>query len=152
MFNMNFDNDWIWTADLWYWKQPLYHLSHNHFPLSFKLSPPLLSLSLRRLSRLLHNCPRGRPPLSNKTLATKTFCSENFFTLPRKIDCRVSCLVCRRQKLTFKRWIPDFFNKKSESRDQPWNLKRYFCNYIFNGSFPVSYVAISTVYCNTCSV
>ena len=32
MFNINFVNDWIRTADLWYRKQPLYHLSHNHCP------------------------------------------------------------------------------------------------------------------------
>ena len=32
MFNINFANDWIRTADLWSWKQPLYQLSHNHFP------------------------------------------------------------------------------------------------------------------------
>ena len=34
MFNKNnfFADDWIWTADLWYWKRPLYQLSHNHFP------------------------------------------------------------------------------------------------------------------------
>ena len=25
-----FADDWIWTADLWNWKQPLYQLSHNH--------------------------------------------------------------------------------------------------------------------------
>ena len=25
-------NDWIRTADLWYLKQPLYQLSHNHCP------------------------------------------------------------------------------------------------------------------------
>ena len=30
MFNINFANDWIQTADLWYRKQPLYQLSHNH--------------------------------------------------------------------------------------------------------------------------
>ena len=32
MFNINFTYDWIRTADLWYWKQSLYQLSHNHFP------------------------------------------------------------------------------------------------------------------------
>ena len=32
MFSINFANDWIPTADLWYWKQPLYQLSHNHYP------------------------------------------------------------------------------------------------------------------------
>ena len=32
MFNINFANDWIQTADLWHWKQPLYQLSHNHCP------------------------------------------------------------------------------------------------------------------------
>ena len=31
MFNMNFANDWIQTADLWSRKQPLYQLSHNHW-------------------------------------------------------------------------------------------------------------------------
>ena len=28
--SINFANDWIWTADLWRWKRPLYQLSHNH--------------------------------------------------------------------------------------------------------------------------
>ena len=37
MFNINFANDWSWTADLWYRKQPLYQLSHNHFPIVFYL-------------------------------------------------------------------------------------------------------------------
>ena len=42
MFNVNFTNDWIQTADLWYWKRPLYQLSHNHCPISyFVLSPKL---------------------------------------------------------------------------------------------------------------
>ena len=27
MFNINFADFWIWTADLWHWKQPLYQLS-----------------------------------------------------------------------------------------------------------------------------
>ena len=35
MFNINFANDWSRTIDLWYWKWPLYQLSHNHFPSSF---------------------------------------------------------------------------------------------------------------------
>ena len=30
MFNRNLANDWIRTADLWYWKRLLNHLSHNH--------------------------------------------------------------------------------------------------------------------------
>ena len=29
-----FADDWIQTADLWNWKQPLYQLSHNHCPKS----------------------------------------------------------------------------------------------------------------------
>ena len=29
MFNISFVNDWIRTADLWFWKQPLYQLSHH---------------------------------------------------------------------------------------------------------------------------
>ena len=28
----NFAGVWIWTADLWCWKRPLYQLSHNHCP------------------------------------------------------------------------------------------------------------------------
>ena len=31
VFNIIFANDWIWPADLWNWKQPLYQLSHNHY-------------------------------------------------------------------------------------------------------------------------
>ena len=31
MVNINFADDWIQTTDLWYWKQPIYQLSHNHF-------------------------------------------------------------------------------------------------------------------------
>ena len=30
-----FANDWIRTTDLWYWKQPLYQLSHNHVYIVF---------------------------------------------------------------------------------------------------------------------
>ena len=30
IFNINFANDLIQTSDLWYWKRPLYQLSHNH--------------------------------------------------------------------------------------------------------------------------
>ena len=30
--SINFADDWIRTADLWYQKQPLYQLSHNHCP------------------------------------------------------------------------------------------------------------------------
>ena len=29
---MKFADVWIWTADLWCWKRPLYQLSHNHCP------------------------------------------------------------------------------------------------------------------------
>ena len=29
MFNIIFVDDWIWTADFWNWKQPLYQLSHT---------------------------------------------------------------------------------------------------------------------------
>ena len=31
--SINFADDWSRTADLWYWKRPLYQLSHNHFPI-----------------------------------------------------------------------------------------------------------------------
>ena len=43
-FNINFDNGWIRTADLWCWKQQLYQLSHNHCPLphsSLSLTPSI---------------------------------------------------------------------------------------------------------------
>ena len=33
MFILNFANELIQTVDLWYWKQPLYQLCHNHCPL-----------------------------------------------------------------------------------------------------------------------
>ena len=39
MFNINFADDWIRTADLWNRKRPLYQLSHNHFPAFRKLNP-----------------------------------------------------------------------------------------------------------------
>ena len=41
MFDINFANDWIWTADLWCWNWPLYRLSHNHCPWKniFKRAP-----------------------------------------------------------------------------------------------------------------
>ena len=29
---LKFANDWIRTTGLWYWKRPLYQLSHNHRP------------------------------------------------------------------------------------------------------------------------
>ena len=29
---INFTDDWIWTANLWCRKRPLYQLRHNHFP------------------------------------------------------------------------------------------------------------------------
>ena len=32
MFNINITDDWIRTADLWYRKQPLNQLYHNHCP------------------------------------------------------------------------------------------------------------------------
>ena len=32
MFSIKFADDWIRTTDLWYWKRPLYQLSHNHCP------------------------------------------------------------------------------------------------------------------------
>ena len=37
-FNINFANDWIRTTDLWYHKQPLYQLSHNHCPIHGKFT------------------------------------------------------------------------------------------------------------------
>ena len=32
MFNINFADDWIRIADLWFCKQPLYQMSHKHCP------------------------------------------------------------------------------------------------------------------------
>ena len=34
-FNLNLANDWIWNADLWSRKWPLYQLRHNHCPSTF---------------------------------------------------------------------------------------------------------------------
>ena len=48
MFNINFANDWIQTADLWYWKQPLYQLSHNHYILLF--AAPISKRKLNKIS------------------------------------------------------------------------------------------------------
>ena len=45
MFNVNFADDWSRTEDLWYWKRPLYQLSHNHFPKNTYLWFPSWSLS-----------------------------------------------------------------------------------------------------------
>ena len=33
MCNINIANGWIWTVDLWCWKQPLYQINLNHFQL-----------------------------------------------------------------------------------------------------------------------
>ena len=33
--SINFADDWIQTADLWYRKRPLYQLSHNHCPYKY---------------------------------------------------------------------------------------------------------------------
>ena len=54
MFNKNFANDWIRTADLWCRKRPLYHLSHNHFPVVYCYAAKLLipNQSNRRISVL----------------------------------------------------------------------------------------------------
>ena len=35
--HINFADDWIRTADLWFWKRPLYQLRHNHFPRGHKV-------------------------------------------------------------------------------------------------------------------
>ena len=37
MFNIKFANDWIRTTDLWYRKQPLNQVSHNHCPFELLL-------------------------------------------------------------------------------------------------------------------
>ena len=52
MFNINFADDWIQTADLWNRKQPLYQLSHNHFPIlsKFDALKHLVNESERRSS------------------------------------------------------------------------------------------------------
>ena len=46
MFIINFANDWIRTSDLWFWKQPLYQLSHNHcqiFVFCYKTAQPIVT-------------------------------------------------------------------------------------------------------------
>ena len=59
MFIINFAVDWIQTADLWCWKQPLCQLSHNHCPSSrqvvrsTEIFPPHLS-GWKIYPRVLH--------------------------------------------------------------------------------------------------
>ena len=50
-----FVDDWIWTADLWCWKQPLYQLSHNHCPLKLKFYYWLVELELKTIFCTLKN-------------------------------------------------------------------------------------------------
>ena len=44
MFDIIFANYWIWTADLWNWKQPLYQLSHHHCPICVTLMQNFVTL------------------------------------------------------------------------------------------------------------
>ena len=47
MLYKKFADDWIETADLWCWKQPIYQLSHNHCPrLLFTWGPEFKTSSL----------------------------------------------------------------------------------------------------------
>ena len=43
--SINFADDWIWTADLWYWKRPVYQLSYTTTAHIFSFVP-IFSLSL----------------------------------------------------------------------------------------------------------
>ena len=49
MLNINFADDWFRSADLWYWKQPLYQLSHNHSPLLVPLSQTIHACQGRKV-------------------------------------------------------------------------------------------------------
>ena len=42
MLNNNFADEWIQTADLWYWKRPLYQLSHNPMLVIFERALKIL--------------------------------------------------------------------------------------------------------------
>ena len=44
--SINFADDWIRTADLWYQKRPLYQLSHNHCPVN-RLFLVIISTKIR---------------------------------------------------------------------------------------------------------
>ena len=72
MSNINFDNEWIRTTDLWCGRRPLYQLSHNHCPNSFFLSLSsslsFFSLSLF-FSTQLNTAQRSRHPFSNSFTA-----------------------------------------------------------------------------------
>ena len=50
--SINFANDWIRTVDLWYWKQPLNQLSHNHCPTNAKLNWILVAVGFKTSSNL----------------------------------------------------------------------------------------------------
>ena len=60
MFNINFANDWIQTADLWYWKQPLCQLSHTTTARVFKHLHSALSLSHQHPLFSIWSVPRTK--------------------------------------------------------------------------------------------
>ena len=56
-FNINFTNDWIWTADLWSQKWPLLQVSHNYCTILFyfaEWNPLLLQGVNHRLAPFSH--------------------------------------------------------------------------------------------------
>ena len=63
MFSKNFDDDWIWTTDLWCRKRPLCQLSHNHYS-NFK------NLTIQEKSSFLFPLSKG---LLNLLFGPKTF-------------------------------------------------------------------------------
>ena len=51
----NFADDSIRTADIWYWKQPIYQLSHNHCP-TYSYKWDFWSTSVSEFFSLIFNC------------------------------------------------------------------------------------------------
>ena len=80
IFNINFWDDWIRTADLWSWKQLLYQLSHNHCPFFTFICCKNCNACLKRRNKL----KRGRVvPLKT------TYLEKGSITVQR-----TSCFTC----------------------------------------------------------
>ena len=67
MFNINFANDWIWTADLWSWEQPLYQLSHNHCPFNNFVKTPFFRVRSTKFSTSFFSSSRWPAPSASST-------------------------------------------------------------------------------------
>ena len=79
MVNINFAYDWSQTANLWYWKQPLYHMSHNHCPAWLPVCVSVSDASWGHFVWWASSCRTctGTPPLRPTSLARCVGCTMN---------------------------------------------------------------------------